>query len=139
ARGDVSRGRARERGVDRVQATGDAREPGERGVEIAPHRVADTVIGAEVPVIAGGRQARHAGAARARLHTVAHVAVVAARDAGADERCVQAPRDRVARVLGTRIVVRAGERSDGRAETGQAGETAATAEGVAIRVVGARD
>src|SRR5207253_3229775 len=65
ARGDVSRGGSRERGVERVEATGDAWEPDERCVEIAPHRVADAVIGAEVPVIAGGRHARHAGAAGA--------------------------------------------------------------------------
>src|SRR5439155_14380182 len=138
ARGDVSRGGARERGVDRVEATGDTRKAGERGVEIATHRVADAVIGAEVPVIAGGRRARHAGAARARLHTVAHVVVVAARDAGAGERRMHASLDRVAGVLGARIVVRAGERGDGRAEPGQAGEPAAPAEGVAVRVVGAR-
>src|SRR5207249_5242348 len=54
ARGDVSRGGSRERGVERVEATGDARKAGERCVEIAPHRVADAVLGAEVPVIAGG-------------------------------------------------------------------------------------
>src|SRR5437879_5593855 len=139
ARGDVSRGGSRERGVERVEATDDAWEPDERCVEIAPHRVADAVIGAEVPVIAGGRHARHAGAARARLDPVAHVLVVAARDAGAGEQRVHTSLDRVAGVLGARIAVVAGERSDGRAEPGQAGEPAAPAEGVAVRVVGARD
>src|SRR5439155_17733031 len=67
-----------------------------------------------------------------------HVAVVAARDAGAGERRVHAALDRVAGVLGARIGVLTGERSDRRAEPGQAGKTAATAEGVAVRVVGAR-
>src|SRR5262249_37047381 len=137
--GDVSLGRSGERRIHRVEATGDAREAGDRGVDVARRRIADAVVGAEVAIVAGEGHAGHAGTARARLDAVAHVLVVAARDPGAGERVVHASGDRVAGIVGARIAVVAHERRNGGADTGDAGGAAALPEGVAVRVDGAGD
>src|SRR5262249_47663141 len=131
--GDVSLGRSGERRIHRVEATGDAREAGDRGVDVARRRIADAVVGAEVAIVAGEGHAGHAGTARARLDAVAHVLVVAARDPGAGERVVHASGDRIAGIVGARIAVVAHERRNGGADTGGAGGARALAAGGGVR------
>src|SRR5262249_34880819 len=126
-RGDLARGRARQPGVERVAATGDAPESRQRGVEVAPAGVAASAIGARGPGTGGGRRSRHAAAARAGLDAVAYVPVVAARDTRAGERRVNAARYGVTGILRAGVVVVAGKGRDGRADPGQAGEPGAAA------------